>query len=63
MEMTRGNVASTEVAVVLLANPGHDRLEAGQLILEILDGMMQDVQLCSLLSHHLAEVASLTSPG
>ena len=57
---TRGSATFAEVVVVLTTDPRHDRLEAGQLVFEVFNRIMQDVQFRGLLSHHLAKVTSLT---
>ena len=61
MKMTTRSATLPKIVVVLVTNSGHDGLEAGQLVLEIFDGVMQDIKLRGLLSYHLTEVASLTS--
>ena len=43
MEVSAGSIASTEVVIVFVTDPGHDRFEAGQLVFEILHGVVQDV--------------------
>ena len=57
---TRGSATLAEVAVVLTTDPRHNRLEAGQLVFEVFDRIVQNVQFRGLLSHHLTKVASLT---
>ena len=63
VELTSGNSIPAEVVVVFTTDTGHDRLEASQLILEVCDGILQNIQLSGFPTNHLAEVASLTRLG
>ena len=54
VKMTARDAALTEVVVIFATDPGHHRFETGQLVLEILDGVVQDVEFRGLLSNHLA---------
>ena len=60
MEMTTRRVAFAEVVVVLAADPSHDLFEAGQLVLQVLQGIMENVDLGVLLPNHFTKVATLT---
>ena len=60
VELTDRDLALAEVVVELLNDTGHDLLEARQLVLEVLHGVMENVQLGVLLSYYLTKVATLT---
>ena len=60
VKMTTGSTTLPEVVVILATDPGHDLLEAGQLVFEVLYGVVENVQFGILLSNHLAKVATLT---
>ena len=60
MEMATRGVTLAEVFVVLATDSRHDRLEAGQLVLQVLQGIMENVYLGVLLTNHFTEVATLT---
>ena len=59
VEVTSRSSVPTEVVVVLATNSHHDVLEAGQLVLQILDGIMKDIQLGRLLANHLPKIMGL----
>ena len=60
MEMATRSAAFTEVVVIFATNPGHHRLETGQLVLKVLQSVMENVYFGVLLPNHLAKVATLT---
>ena len=60
VDLTDSNRTLAKVLVELSSNTGHDLLEAGQLILEILQGIMEKIYFGVLLSNNLAKVATLT---
>ena len=49
-----------EVVIELTSNTRHDVLETGQFVLEILQGIVENVYFGVLLSNHLTKVATLT---
>ena len=49
-----------KVVVELSGNTGHDLLEAGQLVLKVLQGVMKNIDFGVLLSNHLTKVVTLT---
>ena len=59
MKMAMCHPGLLEVLVILPANPGHRLLEAGELVLEVLEGVHQDVQLHRLLANHLPKIVGL----
>ena len=60
MELADRDFALTEVVIELVNDTSHDRLEAGQLVLKVLQSVMENIDLGVLLSNHLAKVAMLT---
>ena len=58
--LANGGRASTKVLIELSGNAGHDLLEAGQLVLKVLQSVMENVYLGVLLSNNLTKVATLT---
>ena len=62
MELTNRGCLTTKVLVELTGNTSHDLFKAGQLVLEVLQGVMENVDLGVLLSNHLTKVATLTKP-
>ena len=60
VEPTRDSCASTKVLVELLSDASHDLLETGQLVLQVLQGILENVYLGVLLTNHLTKVATLT---
>ena len=59
MEVTSGNAVSSKVVVVLTTYSCHRFLETGQFVLQVLHGVMKDVQLGRLHLDHLPEVIGL----
>ena len=53
------NAAPSKVIIVLPTNSRHDLLETRQLVLQVFHGVVQDVELCSLLANHLRKVIGL----
>ena len=49
-----------KVLIELSGNTSHDLLEAGQLVLKVLQSIMENVYFGVLLSNHLTKVATLT---
>ena len=60
VELTGRSRAPTKVLVELTSNASHDLLEAGQLVLKVLQSVMENIYLGALLSYHLTKVATLT---
>ena len=60
MEMATRSATLPKVVVIFATNPGHDGLEAGQLVLKVLQGIVENVDLGVLLSNYLTKVATLT---
>ena len=60
VELTSGSRAPTEVLVELTSNASHDLLEAGQLVLKVLQGVMENIYFGVLLPNHFTKVATLT---
>ena len=61
MKLATPSRTSTEVIVELPTSPSHHGLEASQLILQVLHGVMKDVQLGGLLTNYLPEVEGLNN--
>ena len=59
VQMTRGSFGTTEVVIVLATNSGHNLLEAGQLVLEVFDCIMENIQGGSLLPNYLPKIMGL----
>ena len=60
VELADGSRALPKVLVELTGDTGHDMFETGQLVLEVLQGVMENVDLSVLLSNHLTKVTTLT---
>ena len=60
MELANGNRTLPKVLVELTGDTGHDLLEAGQLVLKVLQSIVENVDLGVLLSDNLTKVATLT---
>ena len=59
MEVLARNTSFSEIRIVFPANTSHHLLEASQLILEIFNSVMQNIQLCGFLAHHLPKIIGL----
>ena len=59
MELARPGRTPTEVLVELPIRPRHHAFETGQFVLQVLHGIVKNVQLSSLLSDHLPEIEGL----
>ena len=53
MQVAVGNTSLSEVLIILLTNPHHLLLEAGELILQVFEVVLQNVQLSRLPAHQL----------
>ena len=62
MQMAVGNTSLSEVLIVLPADPRHFLLEAGKLILQVFEVVLQDIQLSRLPVHQLPEFIGLENP-
>ena len=60
MELANGNRTFPKVLVELTGDTSHDLLEAGQLVLQVLQCIMENIDLGVLLTNHLTKVATLT---
>ena len=60
MEMTTRSATFAKVVIILATDPSHDLFKTGQLVFEVLDGVMQNVEFRGLLTNHLTKVAMLT---
>ena len=60
MELANRGGAPAKVLVELTRNTGHDLFETGQLVFQVLQGILENVDLGILLPNHLTEVATLT---
>ena len=60
MTLTDRGRATPKVLVELTSNASHDLFEAGQLVLQVLQSVMENVYFGVLLSDYLAEFATLT---
>ena len=60
MELASRGRILPKVIVELTGDPGHDLLETGQLVLEVLQSVMKKVDFGVLLPNHLTKVATLT---
>ena len=60
VESTGRSLDLPKVVVELTGNTGHDMLKPGQLVLEVLQGVMENVDLGVLLSNQFTKVATLT---
>ena len=60
IELTSAGRASSEVVIELAGDTSHDLLEPRQLVLQVLQGIVENVDLGVLLSNHLTKVATLT---
>ena len=60
MELTDRAGTSTKVRVELRSHTGHDLFEAGQLVFQVLQGVMENIDFGILLPDHLTKVATLT---
>ena len=60
MKLTSGSSALTEVLIELSGDTGHNLFETGQLVFEVLQGVMENVDLGVLLPNHLTKVTTLT---
>ena len=63
VELTTGDRVPSEVVVVLATDPSHRLLEAGELVFQILHGMVKDVQLRRLLAHQHPKIIGLEERG
>ena len=60
MELTDRGGAPTKVLVELTSNASHDLLKAGQFVLEVFHGILENVDLSVLLPNHFTKIATLT---
>ena len=60
VELANRGCATTKVLVELTSNTSHNLLEAGQFVLKVLHGVMENVYGSVLLPYHLTKVATLT---
>ena len=60
MQMTARSAAFPKVVVILATDSGHDRLETGQLVLQVLQSVVENVYRGVLLPNYLTKVATLT---
>ena len=60
MELTDGDRALPKVLIELTGDTGHDLFKPGQLVLEVLQGVMENIDFGVLLPNYLAKVATLT---
>ena len=60
VELASRSPALTKVLVELTNDTSHDLLETGQLVFEVLQGIMENVYLGVLLPNHLTKIATLT---
>ena len=60
MELANRGCTPTKVLVELTSDTTHDLLKAGQLVLKVLHGVVENVYRGVLLPNHLAKVAALT---
>ena len=60
VELTSRSRTSTKVLVELSSDPCHDMLETGQLVFQVLHGIMENIDFGVLLPNHFTKVATLT---
>ena len=60
VELTNGGRTPTKVLVELPGDSGHDLFEACQLVLQVLQGVVENINFGILLPNHLTKVATLT---
>ena len=60
MKLTNGGCAPTKVRIELPGDTSHDLFEAGQLVLEVLQGVVENIYFGILLPNYLTKVVTLT---